>query len=882
MYQMSQYVRTLVLILLLASCTHSNATLRAWQDLIEAIREKVKTGESLSILDFGPYLAALKIPQAVVPIFKNLRIKTPTFAQTVAGFKRGVTVKGSVLFNTSEVAIEVIVVDLESAIEPLSENDFVELMPDESTPQDESLEQATPTPELTEQPATAPTSAQEPPSPIGVSVMISSPGGKLSDTFPDLHAFDTINLPQGTFILSTFAYKHPLTGIKMVRGLNFTAAVDLVGPFAQLQRLIDKLATYLVVEAVGTAYFQAVFSPDIRDSRFMVILPTRLGVDFMELYHAKVINQPPEFLSRITTADFIAHINPFDLSLLIDAGVILNFVTQPEPVEFRCAVQFDPTEVQMVGKMIGVYEHAFGIQWLHFGDANIKLGVNFVLAPTLMASTGQPFNMVGFGGMLALGAAAKKAAVKVDTVVGFSEKAPPSIVFKGGARNISFTEFVDFFADLIHRQYLLDAIPTIELSDLDLVIVPVTTRVAGTKYDQGFKGRAAVQLGLFKGALEFGIDPTHSKEKLLVRGIMADLVTPFISITGPESSEFIRYGITKGPAVNFYISPTDLRLFMASTLEIPLLKIKRSTQFSFDKNGLRTFFEMRLFDNSVSGMIDLNIPFTSLKELYMAIELKQVGAHDVKDLVLQKLRVIRDQQLKDLDRINKEIADVQNKIEELKQDIRQQITNNKAGISQRILRKKERLMQFQKVMREQARRCKFLSPKTWFGECAHAAWAAAHSGLDAAHIEMLEVSKLLGQLESNVAGDFYIALQRLDKALLELHAASKKISYAGLQLLSVIVDAATALEVHVKASLTGSDLQKVGVMPQFTALCSFKFAGKQTTYSIGNLDFSSAQNTQNSLQVVTQELYQDIEQTAVEQANSQAEQVQEAAAAPAA
>lgn len=859
--------------------------------------KKLDEGKSISFVDIGNFLNVVPIPKKSFHLFEKIVIDSPVFTNKAEGYRKGFTIEGKARFDDVQVSIQVVVVDLiQGPIDPYAGQiigidhskynqeamikEIVQKIAAKVDSKKHEVPRDLPAPSS---PVSATQKTQKEPEPkidqessavspagrtfdlqevsfdlleqgtLGITVYINLPKNwklsKLSSLFDKL---DSIELPSGKFIITSFDHKDPYSYALLKKGLNFVSAVDLIGPLNFIQEFLNKISGYLVAQGTGKARFEGHIDPgNMADSQLSIILPIRLGVDFEEMYKKGKIKKEPKFLRRVALGDFVFAIQltpptgilkglvpVADFSVMATAGVVFNFVTQADPVELRAGFLLSPQEAQIAGQMIGLLEPAFGISWLSIGNFGTTLGINFATAPAMLAATGVPFNLLELHGGLALGTGQTRSSGQIKAVVKFNLERPPDILFDGKIDKIDILALALKLGNIETMN-----IPKMVFTDLQLRLAPVAVKVMDMDYPSGITARGLFTLGSLSGLADVRVVMTKGKEKLIARGALTNIDTPFFKLMGKGLPGFERENY--GAAIDITIDKKVQKFLVTGMVSIPPLRFEQQVDMALNADRLSCKFNTNIF-GIYKADVDMYVPFAGkIGDFNAHIEIEKKQADAFKQELLTQLKQLKDNQLKSIERANETIARIQKEAINLKNSIDEELKAAKiVVVENQEMRQKE--LEAKKAAATSYERCKLLSPKTWFTECTRALWESIVIGVNTVQIEIDNLSEKAQYAGKQLKEKYVIGLKNLERQLAEAQAILSKVAISMIDVSSFIIENSGDFELRIVMDIDGGKLH--GGMPvgRFIAQCSFPWRGEQRMIAIPEIELSQESIQKNT------------------------------------
>lgn len=679
------------------------------------------------------------IPQKDINIVKNLVIRTPTF--TSAPWKDvlgGFALQGSIIYNGAQSDIKVVVARTKEGI-------------------------------------------------LGIALIIHLPEQwKISQDYPVLAKLDELSILSPQLIFSNVDFKDPqYGGIK--KGLTFVSNLNLTGPVAQFDQVLKTWNSYLTAQG-GTIFLKGVISPDIVNSSFFFEIPLKIGVNFNDLYARGKIKTPPTIFSSIMTGEWVVSITPKDLSTSVTAGIEIGLVTQKEPLRLNAIVKYiPPAGWVFAGETLGMWDPAFGQPWLALGNTALEVGIDpVVTAAAAAVGIPLPINNFGAQGTLALGQGAKRVQISLAGKVSISTPKPgeplpiPTFVLYGSVNKIDLAAFVQLLSKMSGKFIQPNALPVIEFDNLSLKVAPTGGSIGSTIYPAGIVASGGMQIGSFKGGLDFAINNTN--KTIAGSGYMSSINTPIFSITGESEGN--------NPRFSMHISPLKQDILIAGSFGIPFLGFKKGIEFQCNPLGLYSNVDnIEFFGTKMSSTI-IHIPFDNFDNLLLSYEVNSSTIQQIKEGINNILRAWED-------------------------DVTQSFKSLRSDIASRKQNREKTLRSLYAERNQLKKECEAAGLLDKVGVCTK--YAAKE-----AEIQFNEASKDILSWSS------------------ELSRSAEKVPKGLLDAAGNIIDVATAFEItKISGQLTGADL-KAGKMARVTIEVTVNVFGKKQVHTMKDMQFDFA------------------------------------------
>ncbi len=509
---------------------------------------------------------------------------------------------------------------------------------------------------------------------------------KISNIFPPFRLLDSLSLPQGKLILSSFNYTDP-DGYRIEEGLNFRSRLELSGPLKALNDLKNKAKELnSVIVRLEPISFGGVIPRDVTQTALSAVIPLRLGIDFTKI--PKMPKSVSDIFKEITTDDFVFQVRlPANFSF--EAGVRLVLGTQTDPLRLGMLGIIDPQVISLGIRLRNMLE----LKFIALGNAGIQIDMDQALMPVALAF-GVPFTGIGLNGEIDLGMAGpNRVNMKFAGGVRVSGTSIPDLVLQAEASNIHFANIINLASKVIAktgiaRELPADKLPVMNIDKVKGYLVLEDTEIARQKYDAGFG--FALQAQLFDHKFGFSFDIKHKKLKCSGLGYMSKVDLSLkgkriMTLSGPGLA-----GITSdGPVVacDFDFSSAakmlEGKFILKSLLEIPPIDLKVKADLEIQGKAFKADLEATYV--GFTTVFGINVDPAKWQEMYLKFGFKgdfeKFLSEQVKPLLLDlkkdagvKLAAV-DQKIGDLSRTVSQLqssgtSDTQREIDKTRARIR--------------------------------------------------------------------------------------------------------------------------------------------------------------------------------------------------------------------
>ncbi len=547
-------------------------------------------------------------------------------------------------------------------------------------------------------------------------------GWKFSETFSQLKNFDKLAINNLFLLVSTYNYEYDLEykdakgksfsrHIKVEKGATFNADIELTSAVKKLQELIIKLTKLecLVMEDFRTQ-FGGVIKPgaDFATSHFYIKLPYKIGIDLTK----KPIDLKDPYLRRLYTAGFMADID-LALNTRVRTGIFLELKnakkpSKPQVLEFSGEVEIDAKGgITVSAWMEGMYEPAFGLNWLGIGP-KLGLGAGLMAEPPWIKE-------IAISGGLSLGEIFKKvsATVNVDLSNG-------NLLVDFAAKKLDIDDFIKLMLTIATKVSPKDKreinsykkkIPTIKFTDLKLKVVPVPMTVFGKTYSAGISAGGNLHIGDVQGGVDVSVtmDPPKiyamaTLKPLEVKGVGNKTI---FEIDGPGPDR--KYG-TKDDAALLEIDidatqpPSEQKIIIAGKLVIPPLKFEQSTDFSLEESKFQAKMSTTIkkyFSGNLDVQFDPKNPADFMLDMSMDQKFSQVLRKNLKE----DMKEFKNKAQKDLADARKEVEQLDEKMAKLRKNRNAEFKKLESGAAKKVQEYKDKIAELDKKYEKYAKKC---------------------------------------------------------------------------------------------------------------------------------------------------------------------------------
>ncbi len=460
---------------------------------------------------------------------------------------------------------------------------------------------------------------------------------------PRLKRLNSLGLADIRFIVSTFDYDDPSTGLSILaKGLNIVTYVNLKNNTLSNVSIFAKSFGSLYPDRLNGTIF---ISPTIIESTAKFSFPMHVAVDFEQQYLAGKRKYAPTTVQSVQLKSPILSISPFTLELGIEGALELVLINQISPLVFTLSGTVSPSSATAAGKMHGLYSSAFGLKWLALGNMHLELAWQYEAMAAAVAM-GIPFTGLSIGGEFAFGDGADKTTINLRTSIGVGLKsvespilgaaddilaaagtmlASPDLMMQfglyGSVDVLTLGGIVSLFKSIVFWQNnsteTIESYkaPTIRFTDVKLGIA-LTDLTAQFKQGVWLEG----QMNMLGVGGIIAINIALIPPTLTAMGMLDPIITPFFSLSGFEKNDPIL--VSMGASVT-----TKPHMYLDGLFTIPFLGLHQGIRLALDLSGFscKTTFAFAGFQ----AMTTLQIPMTNFDNLLMEFVVDNLLSNEI-------------------------------------------------------------------------------------------------------------------------------------------------------------------------------------------------------------------------------------------------------------
>ncbi len=682
---------------------------------------------------------------------------------------------------------------------------------------------------------------------MATSLVLDMPNSwQLSTWFQDLKPMDKIKFEKSKFAIATAQYRDIELDIYL-EYLNFTfiALINLsnqqMQEFQSLRTFIEKTnkktVPYLLIQT-------SIPFRKPKEAKFDIVVP----FTFEKTY------KPGSSVTKIAADALIVSIQPIQLTLGLSMGMFLYLSSQPQPLRFTLAGTLSKTDVELEGYMEGVYDPAFGLDWLALGEFGLELDFNFALM-----AAGIPVSGIGFRGMMGLGEGTQRVNIEAAAKVEVNSDSVPGIGLQAKVNQIDIGALFSLLkkdSKKAGKNVDISNMPTIKFYDLGLRIMPQSMSIAGQTFRQGVTAEGFMDIFGLKGYAYVYVSP--STLTFTMKGGLAKIENEYFKISGPGLKDIP--GMEEGPSTTIDVallkpSPQLPSVIIGGDFEVKPIKWKTKVDLIASLKQIYAKAETTIGEGFGAGF-ELNVPFTDMKNFGIIFSMKLDFMNALKQKMQEYAKNKKIEIEKDYQKLDKKVKDVQAKLDAKKQeeanDLQQKLASQTKSYTDKLKQaqsniksKVDKLIVAQQEVQKDKASCK----SGQVGKCfeiigSGLKMVAANAAYEFALLkkDMIDTIAAIKEVAVKVEADVHQKfLQKINDIIAELDIADKvrKVRLAELDLEVKIVDALTAFSIkQFSIKVLGSDIAKGKVA---TGILDWEvnFAGKKKSGTWeGAIDFA--------------------------------------------
>lgn len=295
---------------------------------------------------------------------------------------------------------------------------------------------------------------------------------KLSDGMKELKGtlFDTIELEELTFIVSSNDYHDADKDVTYKKGMNFVSKTKLSGPLVPVSDFTGTAPTSIItiVGYLAPNPIESVFRASIPNG--VVLKNDSVTLGKLEL---EIAGKPEPVFSLLTT--LLVKPSPKDETLTLTA---------------RISFKGTPPVVSLAGTMQGFWSNPFGMSGIEIGNVAAQIG----FGPTFPA-TGIP-SSIGIAGQMTLGSRHAAMALKIPLA------GDADTVLCGALDKLTLADVIDTAIQLASKtsgkKLGTVQLPDVGIEDMKLYVAPKATTIGELNFDKGLTVRGIIFVPGFK------------------------------------------------------------------------------------------------------------------------------------------------------------------------------------------------------------------------------------------------------------------------------------------------------------------------------------------------------------------------------------------------
>jgi len=629
-------------------------------------------------------------------------------------------------------------------------------------------------------------------------------GWKFSEAFPQLKNFDQLAIHNLYIILSTYDHEFELKykdkdgkevtkNIQVVRGATFNGDIEITDAIKTVKTFLERITK---IECFVTEDYRMQFAgqvrlgADITASHFYIKMPYKFGIDFTK----KPISFKDPYLRRFYSAGIEAGID-LEMNIRFTTGFFLELKnpkkpSSPQVLQFSGQLEADPKGgVTIAGWMDGMYEPAFGLDWLGLGP-KIGLAAGLMVEPPYL----KEFALTAG---LSLGELYKKAQATVDL-----DLTNANLLIEVLVDKINLAEYIKLLitvgtAITPNNKKNLEAfskkIPTIEFTDMKFRIVPIGMQVFGKVYTAGIAAGGHVRLGKLGGGVNVDVD--FEPPKLHALGVLDKFEIklskgPIIyKLDGPGPDR--KYGTKDdGPTLEIDIRPdvlpTQQQIALLGKVSIPPLKLEEQLKMVLEEGKFVAEVDAML-EEIFSGKLKIKFDPNNPDDFIVDMNLDQKFEEFLRTKVKTEVANFEKNAKKEFDKAQAEVNKLDEKMDALRKKLETEFNKLEKGASEQVKDYRSKIANIEKEMKKWQQKCKGIKRIAYpFNECGRQLIKLE------AEKTALQIAAGLTDVGKKALAGVTKTVQQIDDAL-KLDEKAQAIATAALKVANVGVTAAKKL-----------------------------------------------------------------------------------------
>ncbi len=648
---------------------------------------------------------------------------------------------------------------------------------------------------------------------MAVSVALELPGVvRLSDFIKGFTSFDRIKFKNSTLAFSSAGYKDETLGVTLgEKQFTFISRISFaeqeVDDFNNLQTLMKKTGNSLI----QYVDIKTVIASD----------PLKTKISFAVPFNLQKTYAPGSSITKIAADTLNIDIEPGKVAFDISMGMAMYLATQKLPLMFRMGGKLSKTELKVYGLMDGMYDPAFGVDWLALGNFGVELDFNFALM-----STGIPISGIGFRGDMGFGESNDRMLIGLAAKVDISSNSIPDIGLEANINEIDLGLLLSVLKKKTGKSKNTGDTPVIKFEDLNIKVMPTDVEIAGKEYKKGLEAKGYLDIAGIKGYGHVQVLPDTAA--CTVKGALSKIQTKNVTIAGPGLPGVI--GMEDGPSLIFDMALNDKpvrqpQLTIGGEIFIDPIKWSAKAKFIASATKLYANVETTIGQN-FEAQAEISLPLTEMAKFSVLFRAKIDFAQTIKLKMHEYAQKEKAEIQKDYIELDKKIKNFQikleNKIIEEQEQVKARLAKQAESYViklQAAERKMKEKLQKLILAQQEVQRDKMACKQGQVAKC----FEIIGSGLkmvaaDAAYemakmkIELLDSIAAIKEIAIQVEGDVYARFYKEFTDLIEELNIAKKIKDTRLALLeasTLVVDALTAFSIKsFSIKVAGEDIAK--------------------------------------------------------------------------
>lgn len=425
------------------------------------------------------------------------------------------------------------------------------------------------------------------------------------------------------------------SSVKLVKGLNFFATMDMAG--LEVDNLVG-VKTLTVSTAIGTNLNSIKLSAAMAGS---LKITDGISLGDMEFF----LRPAPSNFQLGISGSVVAKIDKSDLRFVGAMSV--------RPLERSAA---------FAATMLGRWDEPFGTKGLAVEDVAIEVGIGIVPPPAVAAP------IVGLAGSISIGSFSGSAAVKFDTAN------PNKSMIAAAFNQLYLKDIVQTFCEKkVYNSIpsaLRNSILSAGMEDVAVYVVPQLTSIGELTYEPGFKFQGRLSIADFDAEFMFILD--YTKGFAIKGSVDPIIIDDVLKITGVEN--------TPGPSIDI-----DLRIggdpYIKMEGLVDLMGLSAMGLVCINDQGFRFDVEGKIFDLFTARIAASGSNIKSGGDFYLLVEMQNDLISYLREQALDGIQKAANDATQSLEDAQDDVEKAQKEVNKLNNDIstmRTRVKNERA------------------------------------------------------------------------------------------------------------------------------------------------------------------------------------------------------------